>query len=137
MTTYQRLVLCTALLLTPAVGLSQEGEALVVAKGCVACHGVDGQGAAPSFPNLGGQWERYLRLQLMAYRSGQRQNAIMNAQSSGLTDDEIRALAVHYDFQATTTRLPFNHGRRDAVPFGDHRGPVDPGFGDQRQYGQL
>ncbi len=72
------------------------GAALAAEKGCVACHGVDGQGVAPTFPNLSGQWEQYLRLQLFAYRAGTRENAIMNGQAAGLSDVEIRALAAHY-----------------------------------------
>jgi cytochrome c553 len=72
------------------------GAELAVTKGCVACHGADGRSIAPTFPNLNGQWETYLRLQLMAYRAGTRSNAIMNGQAAALTDDEIRALARHY-----------------------------------------
>ena len=69
---------------------------LVQEKGCVACHGIDGRATAPIYPNLSGQWTTYLRLQLMAYRSGKRQNGIMNGFAAALTDDEIRALAEHY-----------------------------------------
>ncbi|MBM4206352.1 MAG: cytochrome c [Gammaproteobacteria bacterium] len=73
-----------------------DGAELVVAKGCIACHGTSGKATAPSYPNLDGQWERYLRLQLMAYRSGERQNGIMNGMAATLTDEEIRALAAYY-----------------------------------------
>lgn len=86
-------------LLVAAAGCSSEtvdGESLVQSKGCVACHGVDGKGTAEIYPNLNGQWEKYLRLQLLAYRSGKRDNAIMNGMAATLTDEEIRALATHY-----------------------------------------
>ena len=73
-----------------------DGAQLAETKGCVTCHGANGRGTAPIYPNLHGQWTRYLRLQLMAYRSGKRQNAIMNGFASGLTEAEIRALADHY-----------------------------------------
>ena len=69
---------------------------LVAEKGCIACHGIDGVAIAPAYPNLRGQWQRYLRLQLLAYRSGTRENAIMNGFAAGLSDDDIRALAEHY-----------------------------------------
>ena len=51
---------------------------------------------SPAFPNLSNQWSRYLNQQLRAYRSGKRDNAIMNAQAAALTDGEIRILADHY-----------------------------------------
>ncbi len=72
------------------------GELVAQEKGCVACHGLDGKAIAPSYPNLNGQWERYLRLQLRAYRDGTRENAIMNGMAATLTDEEISALAAHY-----------------------------------------
>ena len=93
----KRMVVGFAMVL--GVGVSADeptGAALVVEKGCVACHGQDGVAVSPSYPNLAGQWEAYLRLQLMAYRSGKRNNAVMAGFASTLTDEEIRALAAYY-----------------------------------------
>ena len=59
-----------AMLGTSAVEAAPTGAALAEAKGCVTCHGIDGVGTGPTFPNLAGQWERYLRVQLRAYRTG-------------------------------------------------------------------
>ena len=90
-------VLAACLLLGAcSAGNDLDGSALAVEKGCVACHGADGKGTAPIYPSLNGQWERYLRLQLMSYRDGKRVNSIMNGFASSLSDDEIRALAEHY-----------------------------------------
>jgi cytochrome c553 len=72
------------------------GQALAQEKGCAACHGADGVGLGASFPNLAGQWPRYLRVQLLKYRSGERENAVMNAQAAGLSQDEIIALSAFY-----------------------------------------
>ncbi len=85
-----------ALLLTACGAEHPDGAVLAQEKGCVACHGLDGRAIAGSYPNLNGQWERYLRLQLIAYRSGQRDNAVMNGMAAGLSDEEINALAEHY-----------------------------------------
>jgi cytochrome c553 len=79
-----------------AQAAEEPGAALAQEKGCIACHGLDGVAVAPSYPNLAGQWERYLRLQLRAYRSGERQNQIMAGFAAELTDDEIRELARFY-----------------------------------------
>ena len=73
-----------------------DGAALVVEKGCVACHGEKGGAIAPIYPNLNGQYETYLRLQLVAYKSGKRVNAVMNGMAANLSDEEITALAAHY-----------------------------------------
>lgn len=73
-----------------------DGEALAKEKGCVACHALDGKATAPIYPHLKGQWERYLRLQLLAYQSGKRENAIMAGMVQGLSKAEIRALAAYY-----------------------------------------
>ena len=73
-----------------------DGAALAAEKGCIACHGQDGKAIADIYPNLNGQWERYLRLQLQAYRSEKRVNAVMYGMAKDLTDEEIRILAAHY-----------------------------------------
>ena len=73
-----------------------DGAALAAEKGCVACHGQDGKAIADIYPNLNGQWQRYLRLQLQAYKSQKRENAVMYGMAKDLTDEEIRILAAHY-----------------------------------------
>jgi len=42
---------------------------------------------------------QYLRVQLLKYQSGQRQNAVMNGQAAGLSRHEIGALAAFYAAQ--------------------------------------
>ena len=77
----------------------ERGATLATEKGCVACHGANGVSQAPTFPNLAGQWPQYLRVQLLKYRSGERQNAVMNGQAAELTREEIAALAAFYAAQ--------------------------------------
>jgi cytochrome c553 len=66
---------------------------------CAACHGAQGKGNGDAaFPVIGGQDMKYLRNQLLAWRSGERRNSpggAMNEAAKGLTDAEIDALA-HY-----------------------------------------
>ena len=75
------------------------GEQLATEKGCVGCHGLDGIGIGPTFPNLAGQHRNYLVEQLRHYRSGFRQNAIMAGQATNLTDAEIFELSAYYASQ--------------------------------------
>jgi cytochrome c553 len=66
---------------------------------CAACHGAQGKGNGNAvFPVIGGQDAKYLRTQLLAWRSGERRNSpggAMNDAAKGLTDAEIDLLA-HY-----------------------------------------
>jgi len=75
------------------------GVAPKAAQTCVACHGIDGVGILPEYPNLAGQHEDYLRVSLQAYRSGQRKNAVMGGMAAPLTDADIRELASYYSKQ--------------------------------------
>ena len=88
--------IASIVLLTGCGGAQIDGEALAVEKGCVACHGTSGKAIAPMYPNLNGQWEKYLRKQLVAYKDGSRKNAIMSIQAQNLSDDDIAVLAAHY-----------------------------------------
>jgi cytochrome c553 len=75
------------------------GTAPKAAQTCVACHGADGVGILPEYPNLAGQYEDYLQNSLRAYRSGQRKNAVMAGMAAALTDSDIRELARYYSSQ--------------------------------------
>jgi cytochrome c553 len=76
-----------------------EGTAPAAAQVCVACHGTDGVGILPEYPTLTGQHRDYLEYALRAYRSGERQNAIMQGFAATLKDDDIRALAEYFSRQ--------------------------------------
>lgn len=72
---------------------------------CVSCHGVKGKGMEAKismFPVIGGQQKTYIRLQLINFRDGYRNNSpgdIMNRIASSLTDDEIEAVAEYVSEQ--------------------------------------
>lgn len=69
---------------------------------CRACHGAPGQSAtAPMFPIIAGQHAVYLEAELRAFRSGEREDAIMAGIAATLTDEEIKALAAYYQALGT------------------------------------
>ena len=77
-----------ALLLLPSfvLGMAAPASAIeitpeIVAKvgACVACHGADGIGKAPQYPNLAGQKATYIEKPLSAFRSGERKDPNMSA----------------------------------------------------------
>jgi cytochrome c553 len=66
---------------------------------CWRCHGPNGIGVAPYFPALIGQYPRYIAAQLVAFRDGQRRNAmlrLMDPVTHGLEPKEIDAIALYY-----------------------------------------
>ncbi|HRQ65014.1 MAG TPA: cytochrome c [Xanthomonadaceae bacterium] len=64
---------------------------------CQACHGADGNTSAdPSYPKLAGQYQDYLVHAMLAYKSGERDNAIMAGFMGTLSERDIRDLAAFY-----------------------------------------
>lgn len=66
---------------------------------CASCHGVNGIGIAPMYPNLAGQKAAYLESATKAYRDGQRTGgnaAMMAPMVANLSDQDIADLAAYY-----------------------------------------
>jgi cytochrome c553 len=64
---------------------------------CVPCHGSNGISSNPVWPDLAGQKESYLALQLKAFRDGDRKHPLMTAMAQGLSDEDIANLAAYYN----------------------------------------
>jgi len=81
-----------------AAGDAARGEGKIEL--CVACHGTNGRGTTPLFPNLAGQHAVYLSKALRAYRSGERSGNIMLAtMTATLSDQDIEDIAAYYAAQ--------------------------------------
>lgn len=78
----------------PIQGNAAAGAARAAA--CAACHGTQGIAVAPTFPNLAGQSQTYLYVQLRAFRDGARASAVMQPVARTLTDGDMRSLAAHF-----------------------------------------
>ena len=63
---------------------------------CASCHGIDGIGTRPDYPNLAGQKKQYLINSLKAYKSGLRRNSIMGPMAKVLSDEDIVLFAEYY-----------------------------------------
>ncbi|WP_353247858.1 c-type cytochrome [Salinisphaera sp. T31B1] len=68
---------------------------------CAACHGPKGNMESAQFPKLAGQGAPYIYEQLKLFKSGERNNAIMMGQASGLSDADMKNLAVYFAAQQT------------------------------------
>jgi cytochrome c553 len=74
---------------------AKKGEELAQAQ-YSACHGKDFvKGIDPTYPALAGQYQDYLEKALRDYKSGARNNAIMNGMAKPLTRDDIRNVAAY------------------------------------------
>jgi len=63
---------------------------------CQACHGLDGLSKTPDAPNIAGQTEPYLVMQLQAFKTGLRKNDAMSVVTPSLSDQDIEDLAAYY-----------------------------------------
>jgi cytochrome c553 len=77
-----------------AAGDAEAGKAKSAA--CAACHGVDGNSAAPNFPKLAGQHADYTAKQLAEFKSGERKDFIMNGMAAPLSEQDMADLAAYY-----------------------------------------
>ena len=97
------LVVCVTLgMAGPAFAADEAGGGMTYEaklQSCFACHGENGdKPLLPDYPVLSGQYQDYLAQALRSYRSGRRQNPIMNAQvmALGLSDDDIEQLSAYF-----------------------------------------
>jgi cytochrome c553 len=66
------------------------------AEACVACHGPQGISQNAEFPNLAGQVDGYIATQLQGFKTGERQNPIMQGIAAGLSEEDMRDLDAYY-----------------------------------------
>jgi len=91
------IIAAAALLLSGQSSASGDAEAGKAKSAvCAACHGAEGISALPMNPNLAGQVPGYIAAQLQAFKSGERDNAIMAGQSVGLSEQDMADLDAFY-----------------------------------------
>jgi len=83
--------------LAHAAGDAEAGQGKVVV--CGACHGADGNSAAPNFPKLAGQGERYLLKQLNDIKSGNRTVVEMTGLLDNLSEQDLADIAAYFASQ--------------------------------------
>lgn len=90
---------CAVLFASGSVLAANPAAGKEKSKVCAACHGPDGNSAAPDFPRLAGQNFDYLVKALSDYKAGERKNAIMAPQSANLSVGDIEDLAAYFSKQ--------------------------------------
>jgi cytochrome c553 len=85
------------------------------AAACAACHGPDGNSAAPTFPKLAGQSARYLNKQLRDIKSGVRPVPAMAGIVEPLSDQDIEDLGAYFASKKAST----NQAKKDSAAKGE------------------
>ncbi|MEO6066128.1 MAG: c-type cytochrome, partial [Lysobacterales bacterium] len=67
---------------------------------CAACHSVDGNSADPVNPKIAGQSEWFIARQLMLFKSGVRQNAVMAPFVAPLNAQDMRDIGAYFATQS-------------------------------------
>ncbi|RRJ82553.1 c-type cytochrome [Aestuariirhabdus litorea] len=70
---------------------------------CGACHGANGVSAAPNFPNLAAQGERYLVKQMNDIKSGERTVVEMTGMLNALSEQDFEDIAAYYASKPAAT----------------------------------
>ena len=82
-------------------GDATAGQAKAAA--CGACHGMDGNSSDAQYPKLAGQSEQYIVTELMRFKSGTQQNAIMQGMAATLAPQDMHDIGAYFSQQK---RLP-------------------------------
>ncbi|MCB2425936.1 c-type cytochrome [Methylophaga pinxianii] len=69
---------------------------------CAACHGADGNSPSDMYPKLAGQHASYIYKQLVEFKSGERENAIMAPMAANLSEEDMADLAAYFSSQKTS-----------------------------------
>ncbi len=73
------------------------GKSTYAARGCIGCLGAGAVSVIAINPTLKGKSGDFIRKNLTDFRSGARQNPVMNAMAAGLSDADIENLADYID----------------------------------------
>lgn len=81
----------------------------IVTKVCAACHGSDGNSAAPANPSLAAQHPEYIQKQLANFKAqngkpAERPNAVMSAMAAPLSDEDMANLGAYFGSQKAKPR---------------------------------
>lgn len=105
--------LVLALLAGSAYAQTPSGEQIVQqgngngATACASCHGKDGAGNEKAgYPRLSGLNADYIAAQLHNFRSGKRNNPVMQPIAKALSEDEVPAVAKYYAGQTSDVQPP-------------------------------
>lgn len=109
------LFLCT-LLLMPSAWTADIEAGRQRASTCFSCHGLEGVSSNPNYPNLAGQSTEYLIKQLNAFRSGDREDAVMTPMASSMSDADVENVSAFFSNKGIGSQKPLStSGEREEI----------------------
>jgi cytochrome c553 len=78
----------------------------IVAGSCFLCHGMRGESASELSPRLAGQNAVYIAKQLANFQSGERKSSAMRPMVTGLSPEDMRAVALYFSRQPAAPETP-------------------------------
>lgn len=64
---------------------------------CQGCHGEEGISAAPNFPNLAGQFQKYIERQIHDFQDGKRSDPTMSGMAATVTEmQDLKDIAAYF-----------------------------------------
>ncbi len=64
---------------------------------CQGCHGEEGISAAPNFPNLAGQFAKYIERQIRDFQDGRRVDPMMSGMAASITElQDLKDIAAYF-----------------------------------------
>lgn len=105
---YRYLALLLGLgLVLPAVTAASDSGLAARLQPCAACHGEQGRAQQEAYyPSIAGKPAGYLRAQLLNFRDGRRQHAVMTPLLAYLSDDYLGEIAAYYAAQQAAPLPP-------------------------------
>jgi cytochrome c553 len=78
--------------------VAEVGDSGVRVQACESCHGPKGEGQPiAGVPYLGGQYGRYIRVQIQMFRQGYRKSQQMFVPAHNLSEQDILAVAAYFE----------------------------------------
>lgn len=78
---------------------------------CIACHGIDGNSSIPANPNLSAQHAGYITKQLMQFKNGERENAVMKGMVASLSEEDMVNLGFYFEQQKQKLLTASSNGK--------------------------
>ncbi len=101
----QTVIITTSMMLSAIPASASDaaaGKSTFNAKGCIGCHGAGGGSpvkSTPATPTLSGKDAAFIKDQLIAFKTGARKSATMNAMAPMLSDADVENVAAYLSTQ--------------------------------------
>ena len=92
-----------------SIGLEQAKK--IVNNLCIACHGIDGNSSISANPNLSAQHAGYITKQLMQFKNGERENAVMKGMVASLSEEDMVNLGFYFEQQKQKLLTASSNGK--------------------------